>query len=337
MKALVTGGTGFLGSHIVEELVESNYDVRVLARKSSNTTQLPNNVEVVEGDITLPETLNSAMQDVEVIFNNAAIMDDWESWSKLVPINVEGTRNILDAARKIDISKIAHTSSCALYGFPNSKKPITEDFPQKPYGDYQKSKWAAEQIVDDYVDTYGMDIVSVRPPFILGSRDQYTTPSFVDAIQKGEMVVIGNGKQIQSVVHARDAAHCLRLAAEHPNIQGEAFNVTSFDLSAEELYTRYAEMLAEKSSFRHIPYRVVWVFGAVSEGFAKLRRKKESPLMSIFRVKLLGTNYLIDSTKAKEKLGYQPRFDAETTIYDSLKSYFSQHPDKELPLPLREK
>ena len=336
MKALVTGGTGFLGSHIVDELVESNYDVRVLARKSSNTTQLPDNVEVAEGDITSPKTLNSAMQDIEVIFNNAAIMDDWGSWSKFAPVNVEGTRNVLDVARKLDISKIAHTSSCALYGFPNSEKPITEDFPKKPFGDYQKSKWAAEQIVDDYVDTYGMDIVSVRPPFILGSRDQYTTPTFVNAIQKGQMVIVGNGKQIQSVVHARDAAYCLRLAVENLNSRGEAFNVTSFDLPVKELYTRYAEMLDEKSTFRHIPYRVAWGVAALSEGFARLRRKKESPLMTIFRVKLVGTNYLIDSTKAKKKLGYQPRFDAETTIYDSLKSYFSQHPDKELPLPLRE-
>ena len=194
MKALITGGTGFLGSHIVDELVEAQYDVRVLVRQSSNTTQLPNNVEVVVGDITLPETLISAMRDIEVIFNNAAIMDNWGSWSKFAPVNVEGTRNVLEAARESDISTIAHTSSCALYGFPNSNAPITEDFPKNPFGDYQKSKWAAEQIVDDYVDTYGMDIVSVRPPFILGSRDQYTTPTFVYAIQNGEMVVVGNGR-----------------------------------------------------------------------------------------------------------------------------------------------
>ncbi|MFX1546026.1 MAG: NAD-dependent epimerase/dehydratase family protein [Promethearchaeota archaeon] len=337
MKALVTGGTGFLGSHIVDELVEADYDVRVLARKSSNITQLPSKIEVVVGDITLAETLTSAMRDIEVVFNNAAIMEDWGDWSKFAPVNVEGTRNVLEAARKLDISTIAHTSSCALYGFPNSDTPITEDFPKNPFGDYQKSKWAAEQIVDDYVEIYGMDIVSVRPPFILGSRDHYTTPTIVDAIQKGQMVVIGNGKQVQSVVHARDAAYCLRLAAEHPNSRGEAFNVTSFNLPAEELYTRYAELLAEKSTFRHIPYRVAWGFAVISEGFARLRRKKESPLMTIFRVKLLGTHYLIDSTKAEEKLGYQPRFDADATIQDSLKSYFAQDPDKELPLPLREK
>ncbi|MFX1512107.1 MAG: NAD-dependent epimerase/dehydratase family protein [Promethearchaeota archaeon] len=336
MKALVTGGTGFLGSHIVDELVESGYDVRVMVRKSSKTTHLldMNVIELVVGDITQPKTLPAAMKEIEVVFNNAAVMEDWGSWSKFSPVNVDGTRNVLEAARKQDILKIAHTSSTAVYGFPNSKEGITEGFPKNPVGNYQKSKWAAEQVVDEYIDDYGMDIAYVRPPFILGSHDQYSTPLFVDAIQKGEMVIIGSGKQLQSFVHARDAAQCLRLIVETPNTQGEAYNVTSFDLPAEELYIKYAELLDVKTDFRYIPYRLAYVLGAFFGFFGKMRRKKDSPLMTTFRAKLLGTNYLIDSTKAREQLGYVPRFDFETTVRDSLQWYFSQHPNKPIPSSL---
>jgi nucleoside-diphosphate-sugar epimerase len=337
LKALITGGTGFLGSHIVDELIDNNYEVRVLARRTSNTSRLQKmkGVELVVGDITKPETLTKGVQDVDVIFNNAAIMEDWGSWSKFKPVNVDGTRNVLEVARKQDISRIAHTSSTAVYGFPNTKEAITEESPKQPFGNYQKSKWVAEQIVSEYVIDYEMDIASVRPPFVLGSRDQYTTPLFVNSIQSGEMVIIGNGSQIQSVVHARDAAQCLRLTAETPNIRGEAFNVASFDVNVKEFYSKWAEMLAVESSFRRIPYRLVYVLGAISGLWGSFRRKKESPFLTTFRAKLMGTNYLIDSTKAKERLGYQPRFNMDKTIRDSLQWYFSHHPEKSIPPPLQ--
>lgn len=338
MKALVTGGTGFLGSHIVDELVDSGYDVRVMARETSNITryQKMQGVELVVGDITRPKTLSMTMEDVDVIFNNAAIMEDWGSWSKFQPINVDGTRNVLEAARMKEIPKIVHTSSTAVYGFPNSLEGIHEGALKRPVGKYQKSKWAAEQVVSEYVNNYGMDIVNVRPPLILGSRDQYTTPLVVESIQKGDMVIIGNGKQRQSVVHARDTAQCLRLTAETPNIRGEAFNVTSFDSSVFELYSKHANLLAESSDFQHIPYRLAYIFGVISGFWGTITHKKESPLITTFRTKLLGTNYLIDSSKAKEKLDYQPQFDLERTVRDSLQWYFSQHPEKAIPTPLHE-
>ncbi len=335
MKALVTGGTGFLGSHIVDELVDSGYQVRVLARKTSNTRFIDKHemVEKVIGDITQPETLMDAMKDVDIVFNNAAVMEDWGSRDKFERVNVQGTINVLEAAKNLGIKKIVHTSSTAVYGFPNSKTPITEDFPKKPFGNYQKSKYEAQIAVDRYVTDYDMDITSVRPPFIFGSRDSYTIPIAVESIFNGKMMVIGSGKQVQSIVHARDAAHCIRLAAETPNTKNESFNVTSFDTDVNTLYGRIAELLGASSAFTHVPYKVGYLFGAISEGFGILLRKKTSPTATRFRVKLLGQNYQIDSTKAKEVLGYKPKFDLESTLLDSLKWYFNNNPNSKIPHP----
>lgn len=295
-----------------------------------------NGVELVEGDITLPDTLPKAFQGVDVIFNNAAIMEIWGTLSKFFPVNVEGTRHVLETARKLDIPKIVHTGSTAIHGFPNLKEPIGEEFPQNPFGNYQKSKWLGEQVVDEYVTDYGMDIASVRPPFILGARDQYATPIYVEMLQTRKMTIIGNGEQIQSIVHARDAAQCLRLAAESPHTRGEAFNVTSFNIAVKELFTKYAELLEVPPKFQHIPYRLAYTLGFIFGSWGKLTRKKDSPFITTFRVKLMGTNYIFDSTKAKEKLGYKPMFNADRTIKDSLLWYFSQHPNQSVPTPLQQ-
>ncbi len=326
MKALVTGGTGFLGSHIVDELINHEYDVTILVRnKISGLNFLNMKVKTALGDITNSKTLFDAFkEDYDVIFNNAAIMEDWGSWSKFATVNVEGTRNILDLARKKDVKKIVHTSSTAVYGFPNKKDSISEDFPKNPFGNYQKSKTVAEEVINEYINDYDMHIVSIRPPMILGSRDRYTTPLIVETIRKGKMVILGDGKQMQSIVHARDAAQCIRLASEKSNIKGEAFNVKSFDIKIEELYCKFAELLGEKTNFRHIPYHMVYTISLITELIGNLRGNKVSPFITPFRVKLLGTHYLIDSSKAKNKLGFHPLFDANETVQDSVNWYLAQ-------------
>ncbi|MFX1536967.1 MAG: NAD-dependent epimerase/dehydratase family protein [Promethearchaeota archaeon] len=336
MKALVTGATGFLGSHIVDELMENNYEVRVLIRKTSNTRFIDkySGIEKAIGDITQAETLPEAMKDVDVVFNNAAIMEDWGPWKKFERVNLQGTLNVLEAARKLEIKKIVHTSSTAVYGFPNKKTPITEEFPKKPFGNYQKSKYEAQKAADQYVSNYDMDISSIRPPFIFGARDSYTIPIAIESIVSGDMMLIGSGNQIQSIVHARDAAHCIRLAAEKPDTKGESFNVTSFDIDVKTLYTRIAELIGASPEFTQVSYKIAHLFGTISEGFGLLLRKKTSPTATRFRVKLLGQNYRIDCTKAKEILGYKPNYDFETTISDSLRWYYNEHPEKQRPSAL---
>ncbi len=336
MIATVTGPTGLVGSHLIDELLENKYQVRAMVRQTSDTSALANRegVEIKIGDITQHHTLSGVLEG-DVVFNNAAIMNDWVPLSKLEPINVAGTRNVLEIARKYDIPKIVHTSSTAVYGFPNEQTPLSEDFPKKTFGDYQKSKWLAEQVVQEYIENYGLDIVIIRPTGVLGPHDRYTMPTIIEAIQTGQMRIFGNGKQTQSYVHARDVGQCLRLAAETSGIQGEAFNVTSFDIQMETYFSMIADLLGVDSNINHIPYRLIYGLGALYEAWGTLRRKSISPLITRFRVKLFGTNYLIDSSKAQEVLGYQPKFDCETTLRESLQWYFTTHPNQDLPTALQ--
>ncbi len=318
-KCFVTGGNGFVGSYIVRLLCESNQEVTILKRETSNLDLLNGlPFKSVIGDVTDLKSLQEGIpDDTEWCFHNAAIMKDWGGKSQFVPVNVEGTRNVLEIIRQKDIPRLIHTSSTAVYGFPNIKEPLTETSPWHPMNNYQRSKAAAEILIKEYEENYGIRATMIRGPTILGKGDMFTGPQLIERIKDGNMYTFGGGNNRQSYTHAEDFARCIILAAEKfESAAGNAFNVTSFTCTFREILETIADQVNASKDFRNIPYAPSVALGSAAAGIYRAFHRKNSPLLTPFRAKLFGSTYIIDSTKARETLGYEPKWDLQTTVKD---------------------
>ncbi|RME73022.1 MAG: NAD-dependent epimerase/dehydratase family protein [Chloroflexi bacterium] len=173
-RALVIGGTGFLGSNLALRLVERGWEVRILARPGSSRILLEDGpFEYAEGDVLVPETLPPAMQGVDVVFNTAGVVDYWrQGVDRMYQVNVEGTRHVVEAALKVRVDRLVHTSSAAAMGI-HPDRIVDETFRFNVKGDrfvYGHSKYLAEEIVFKAIQK-GLPAVIVNPTTVIGPRD----------------------------------------------------------------------------------------------------------------------------------------------------------------------
>src|SRR5437660_9096766 len=181
MKAFVTGATGFVGSHVARILAEQGADLRLLVRSSSDPKNIQNlNAERVTGDLRDPNTLETAISGCDVVFHVAA---DYRLWirdpDQMYRSNVEGTRAILEAARKNRVRRVVYTSSVATMGFTSNGQPADEKSPvslANMIGPYKRSKFMAEQVAIEAARA-GQDVVIVNPTTPVGERDIKPTPT----------------------------------------------------------------------------------------------------------------------------------------------------------------
>ncbi len=319
VKCFVTGGTGFIGSHIVRMLVQKGHDVTVLIREDSSLDLLEGlHIETTVGDVTDIESLKRSMsEDIKWFFHNAAVMADWGGKSHFFPVNVEGTRNVLDVILEKGIPNVLFTSSTAVYGFPNTEDPMTENQEYNPDNWYQRSKLESEKLVWQYRDDYDIKAAAVRPPLVLGHGDMFTGPILIEKIRNGNMYWFSGGKNTQSFVHAEDVARALILAAENiDKADGKAYNVTSFTVKFRELVESLREELDAEEAVKSIPYSLAVGLGKISGALARTFNRSKAPLITAFRVKMLGSEYVIDDSKIRKELDYEPEWDVMSTVKD---------------------
>ena len=317
---MITGATGFLGSHIVDELVRKNFDLTALVRKTSDISFLKSlkNVKFVNGDLLDCNSLKKAFRGCEVVIHNASVVDEWGTYKYFYKNNVLGTQNVLDAVLDSSIKRIIYTSSADIYKY--SLDEIMENYQRKPRAMYHKSKIAAEDLLDSYAENHGLNIIKIRPPGIIGPRNYYMAESVKRGISKGQVTVIGTGEQVQSYVDPRDVATAIGLILENKNLVGETFNVKSFNASVKEYWKAAAKHLKKEITFTNYPYKIAYAFGAVSEFLAKITRRKTTPRATRFRVDYFGKQHMIDDTKISRTLKYKPKFDLKTSMGQMLDS-----------------
>ena len=235
---LVTGGAGFIGSHLVEELVQRGRRVRVLDNFSTgslaNLAAVADAIEVVEGDIVDPDTVRAAMRGVRRVFHQAALrsvprsVDDPSSSNR---VNVDGTLNVLIAARDAGVERVVYASSSSVFGHRNVL-PMREEDATRPVSPYAVSKLAAEMYCRVFTQLYGLPTVSLRYFNVFGPRQapdsQYAAviPKFVAAALTGESLEVhGDGFQSRDFTYVRNVVLANCLAAESQLAVGEAINV----------------------------------------------------------------------------------------------------------------
>jgi UDP-glucose 4-epimerase len=238
MYDLVTGGAGFIGSHLAEELVRRGRRVRVLDNFSSGRREalaaVADDVEVLEGDILDVDAVRAALRGVERVFHQAALrsvprsVDDPAGSNR---VNVEGTLNVLLGARAAGAARVVYASSSSVYGAA-VRLPLREDDAPAPVSPYAVSKLAGEQYARVFTAVYGLPTVSLRYFNVFGPRQdpasQYAAvvPKFMQAALRGESLEIhGDGLQSRDFTHVRNVVLANCLAAERPGVAGEVFNV----------------------------------------------------------------------------------------------------------------
>ncbi len=235
---LVTGGAGFIGSHLVEELAARGAQVRVLDDFSTgsweNLAPCADAIAVIEGDVTDLPTVEKAVAGVEYVLHHAAIASVERSVEdpRLVQrVNVEGTLNLLLAARDAGVRRLVFASSAAVYGDAESL-PLTEDTPSRALSPYAASKVAGEAYVRAFAASYGLPTVILRYFNVYGPRQDPTSPysgvisRFASALASGQPpTIFGDGRQTRDFVYVGDVVRANWMACTRAEAVGETFNV----------------------------------------------------------------------------------------------------------------
>jgi len=239
-RVLVTGGAGFIGSHIVDRLVEEGYWVRVVDNLSSgrleNLAQHRGDprVEVMVGDLKKPEDALKAVERVEVVFHFAANPEVRVSTTNPevhFNENVVATFNLLEAMRRMGVKELVFASSSSVYGEPE-EIPVGEDAPVRPVSVYGASKAACENLIHAYSKLYGIRAVVLRYANVVGPRLRHGVVwDFVNKLRRNpsELEILGDGKQVRSYVYVDDAVEATMMAWREASAQFEVYNVGSED------------------------------------------------------------------------------------------------------------
>jgi len=309
VKVMITGGAGFIGSHIADDLLErrnivvcyDNFSPYYSGKERNVRNNLNNpSYHLVKADILDFGALSQAMKDVDVVFHLAAQPGVRYSVGhplEVSQINVGGTINILEAARQRRVRKIVYASSSSVYGNPECM-PISEEHPLHPISPYGASKLAGEKYCEVYQRLYGMDTVILRYFTVYGPRQRPDMAifRFVKQISEGKRpVVYGDGKQTRDFTYVNDIVAGTIAAAEIEGYAGEAFNLGGgHRISVNGLLQRLIELLA-----------------------------KDDVIRPIYEAAKLGDieNTHADIKKARSILGYEPK----TSLKEGLKNFIDWH------------
>ena len=311
MKILVTGGTGFIGSHVVKKLVANGHEVRCLVRETSQTDALKKlGVELVHGDITDKDSLKAVAKDIDIVYHLAAIVDYRHVKSdQMYHVSLNGTENLVKACLEGNVKKFVYFSSISAIGVRDVKRPLDETVLCRPNTLYGKGKLATENMLLNYFNISGFPVNIIRPPVIYGCGDKYggiqSLTKFINnrAMRKQPYPFFSHGKNLFSLCYAGNLVEGTILAGESSHT-GEIYH-----LADARPYTRVEQVatIAEALNVRlhsiSIPKSLIWAGSLV---FEPLKMLGLNPPLYLRRYVEMTANCPLDITKAREQLGYEP-------------------------------
>jgi dihydroflavonol-4-reductase len=307
MTTLVTGATGFVGSHVVRQLVKQGHAVRIFARPTSNAeilADLP--VERVEGDLRDAASIERAMRGIRRVFHVAA---DYRLWTprpeEIYETNVAGTQRLLEAAARAGVERIVYTSTVATIAVPRpgalpneaTKSAITEMI-----GHYKRSKFLAEEVAMSAAAA-GVPVVVVNPTAPVGPGDWKPTPTgriILDFLNGKMPAYVDTGL---NVVAVEDVAAGHLLAAEKGRI-GERYILGARNLTLKQILDALSAITGRPAPTIRLPHAVALAAGYADEFFARLRGRE--PQIPVEGVKMSRHRMFVESDKAEKELGYKP-------------------------------
>lgn len=313
MDALVTGATGFLGSHLCRRLVKDGLNVTALCRPSSNTdglTDLP--ITIKPGDVTDLASVEAAVSGNDFVFHAAAHGVYWGRHKKVQnEINIQGTKNVVTACQKSGVKRLVFVSSITAIGIPDDERPAGEDFAfnlEHSSLNYHISKKRAEEIVLDAVEN-GLDAVIVNPSNIWGPHGKrYRVAEHVEKVRNRRVVPYFTGGIC--IVHVEDVVDGI-MAALHRGKSGERYILGGDNLPLKKIAQLAARSQNLKPRFVPLPTAVTWLAAAVLESVATVSGRR--PHITFVTHQLASKFQYYDSSKAQRDLNFRAR-DFETIL-----------------------
>jgi len=310
-EILVTGGAGFIGSHIVDRLLDEGFKVRVLDNLSTgditNLAQHQNkkSFQFIEGDIRNFDLLKKTVKGVDAVFHEAALVSVTRSVENPLlsnEVNVTGTVNLLKACVDAHVKRFVYASSCAVYG-DTETLPNHEKMAPKPLSPYAVDKLAAENYAKVFHDVYGLETVSLRYFNVYGPRQKYGPYSGVISIfinrllENKPPIICGDGEQTRDFISVKDVVEANMLALSKRKAVGEVFNISTGEATTINNLTETIQKIMGKTSLK--PVHTEPRPGDIKHSYG-------------------------DITKAKKNLEYEPKVRLENGLSELVKAYSKQ-------------
>jgi 2-alkyl-3-oxoalkanoate reductase len=311
VKVLVTGGTGFLGGHLVSRLVHQGEEVRVLARASSRTEHLPPGVEVVRGDLQDEESVARAVAGADIIYHlGAATSGPWEEYRKST---IEATERIMGRALKARVRRFLHVSSLAVYHTFSLKDgdSVDENSPMEnkadKVGPYCYSKVEAEKTAFRFLDR-GLAVTIVRPGLIYGPRGRLMFPHVGYFVHDRFFVMIGSGDIILPFTYVDNTVDGILLAASADEAVGGAYHfVDSCEITQKEYLSRYREATGARFWVASMPFSLLLRATEMGRSLSRLRGARQKYRPSRYSLISKWKSLRFETLRARTELGWTPR------------------------------
>lgn len=324
MKVLVTGGTGFTGSHLTRRLLRNGHHVVVIDNQSGlffdELKEL--GAEILPGSVTDRALVDQAIQGCNVVHHVAAVFRKVNLPKKAYwDVNVEGTRYLLHAAIKHGVEKFVYCSTCGVHG-DVKREPADENAPITPEDYYQYTKYEGEKVVAEFIGK-GMKIVTLRPTAIYGPGDPERFFMLFKMVSKGRFLMFGNGQVNYHPVYVDNLVDAFELAATSENGDGQSYLIGDERYyTINDLVAAIAASIGVQLKMRHLPFWPLWTAALTCEALYKPFRV--DPPLFRRRVDWFRQNRAFSIQKAKRELGYEPRVSLEEGLAQTAKWYREQ-------------
>jgi len=330
MKVLVTGGNGFLGRYIVEQLLKQGDEVSVFCRsKAPKLNHL--NIKLIRGDVCDREAVLAATKGLDIIYHAASKVGFWGKYEEYYQVNVLGTINILESARINGVKKIIYTSSPSV---AMDNKDIVGGDESLPYSKsylnhYSSTKAMAEQLLLNANGVGGVSTTAIRPHLIIGPRDPHLLPGLLDRAQKGRLKQIGKGENMVGVTYVENAANAHLQAARSDNVWGKVYFINEKNPVNLWKWIRKitTELTFDFPKHYYVPYPLVymaaWLLEKIHQPFPFLGE----PLVTRFLAGELSKSHHFSIAKAEKDFDYKPLVpfkDAMEILIDDLKELYCE-------------
>mgnify|MGYP001070302832 CR=1 FL=1 len=319
MLVMLTGATGFVGANLLDVLLERGFRVRCFVRDENLARSfLPTqDIELFQGDVRDPEALERCAKGCQIIFHTAA---DYRLWvpdpDRMYATNVQGTRNVLEAAKKAQVERVVYTSSVGALGIPKDGSPGTEDTPvslEDMVGHYKRSKFLAEKEALSSARE-GLDVVVVSPSTPIGPKDRKPTPTgrmIVDFLRGRMPAYLDTGLNI---VHVRDVAEGHILAMEKGR-KGEKYILGNENLTLREIFQLLESVSGRKAPRIRLPRWPILIMAYILEGVSRITKRE--PSIPLDGVRMAAKKMFFDPSKAIRELGL-PQTPVRQALADSV-------------------
>lgn len=323
-RILVTGGTGFTGSHLVQRLLGRGHQVVVLDKQKGLSYEALKSAgaEIALGSVTDSRFVQEVAADCSVIHHLAAAFREVNvPKSTYWDVNVNGTRNVLDAALRNGAKKVVYCSTCGVHG-DITEPPAAETAPISPADYYQETKYEGEMVVQEFVER-GLDVTILRPAAIYGPGDPERWLMLLKRVAPGRFLMFGDGRVTYHPLYIDNLIDAFELAAESDATGGQTYLIADEHYyTLNDLVHAIGEAIGVNVSILHLPFPPLWAAAVLCEAICAPLRIP--PPLFRRRVDWFRQKRAFDISKARRDMGYEPRIDLHTGVARTAEWYVEQ-------------